>query len=140
MTAMVRYGVMRQGTRLVPVILAALLLPACETSAFFGSKEEPEPEVKRPPPAKTASRPPECQRAMDLITSCGIPLIPSRVTAVAECHGNTYSADTELLALLKCLGDDPDCEQLARCSGPIVDETDGSAEGTGAAGKAKQPQ
>jgi hypothetical protein len=56
---------------------------------------------------------------MDLITSCGVELAPSRVVAVAECDPKTYRGDTELLVFLRCLGDAPDCDRLGRCSGPI---------------------
>ena len=69
---------------------------------------------------------------MDLITGCHVPLAPSRIQAIAECSAPQYLGDTELMAFLRCLGDKPNCEQLARCSGPIVQVTPDGGHAAGA--------
>ena len=103
-----------------------LLCGACD-SAFFGAEAEKPPPIEPPKQAKVPTRPKECQVAMDLLTTCEgarEQLEPSRITAVAECANPTYLGDTELMAFLRCLGDAPDCAQLARCSGPITTPTE----------------
>jgi hypothetical protein len=103
------------------LLVACWAAQGCDDSAFFGEKAAPtKPAIEPPPQVKPPARPKECQTAMDLITSCGVALEPTRIAAVAECKQETYLGDAELQVFLRCLGETPSCEQLVRCSGPIA--------------------
>jgi hypothetical protein len=103
-----------------------LTLPACDMiNLFCGTSGDappapPDPVSTAPTRARTRVRPPECQAAMQLISSCKeVTLASTRITAVAECEAPGYYGDSELMAFLRCMGTAPDCARLQACSGPI---------------------
>jgi hypothetical protein len=106
-------------TRSGLLIASTLALGACFGGGDPAELPPPPPPVYTGPARASNTRPKECQAAMQLITTCKVALEPTRISAVAECTAPAYLGDTELQLFLRCLGEAPTCDALARCSGPV---------------------